>query len=130
ANRLRDEERRRNRRLTKQYRHEDNVQAMMTLFHSAEDFVSYKNLDGKITEFLTSLAPSPRSMSQMMDELNRNGGVVTAHQVSERTSELRNMLQGAAGHQGKLGHDGLVRWLDAHPEDAEGIIHTDSSSKD
>ncbi|KAJ1643757.1 hypothetical protein J3B02_003836 [Coemansia erecta] len=130
ANRLRDEERRRNRHLAKQYRHEDNVQAMMTLFHDAEGFTNYENLNGKITEFLEVLAPSSRGLAEMVDELNRNGGHATNQDISERTSELRNMLLGTTGKQGRLGYDGLVRWLDSHPEDADGIIHADSLNKE
>ncbi|KAJ1882983.1 hypothetical protein H4R99_001213 [Coemansia sp. RSA 1722] len=129
ANRLRDQERAQNRRLAKQYRHEDNVQAMMTLFHDAQGFITYENLNRKITEFLDVLAPSPRGLGEMLAELNKNGGNATNQDVSDRTSQLRNMLMGTTGKHGKLGYNGLVNWLDSHPEDADGIIHADSKKK-
>ncbi|KAJ1839241.1 hypothetical protein LPJ73_006827, partial [Coemansia sp. RSA 2703] len=38
ANKIRNQERKENRQLMTQHRHEDNVQAMMTLFHAAEKY--------------------------------------------------------------------------------------------
>ncbi|KAJ1895468.1 hypothetical protein LPJ66_004571 [Kickxella alabastrina] len=121
ANAQRDQERRENRHLTRQNRHEDNVQAMMTLFHDAESFVHYDNMDKKIFEFLNVLSVSQRTLSEMMEDLNKTGGVATSTEIAHRSVELRNMLQGTTGNQGKLGYDGMMQWLKSHPEDAEGI---------
>ncbi|KAJ2726633.1 hypothetical protein GGI07_000356 [Coemansia sp. Benny D115] len=125
ANARRNEERKENRDLTNQMRHEDNVQAMMTLFHEAESFVTYENMDQKIDDFLESLSISQRSLSEMLDNLQGSHGVISPDEVSMRSIELRNILQGTTGPQGRLGHDGLEQWLENHPEDAQGIQNLD-----
>ncbi|KAJ2465201.1 hypothetical protein GGI03_002792 [Coemansia sp. RSA 2337] len=122
ANAARNSERQRNRRVAGARRHEDNVQALMGLFHEAESFVHYGNLEKKIYEMLNVLAVSQRTLAEMVDDLNKNGGVTSSPEVARRTTELRNTLQGTTGRHGRLGHDGLVQWLDAHPADAEGLI--------
>ncbi|KAJ2840783.1 hypothetical protein FBU31_000126 [Coemansia sp. 'formosensis'] len=122
ANAARSSERQRNRRVAKERRHADNVQALMGLFHEAESFVHYGNLEKKIYEMLNVLAVSQRTLAEMVDDLNKNGGITTSPEVARRTTELRNTLQGTTGRQGRLGHDGLVQWLDTHPADAEGLI--------
>ncbi|KAJ2751429.1 hypothetical protein GGI19_004484 [Coemansia pectinata] len=122
ANAARNSERQRNRRVVGERRHEDNVQALMGLFHEAESFVHYGNLEKKIYEMLNVLAVSQRTLAEMVDDLNKNGGVTSSPEVARRTTELRNTLQGTTGRHGRLGHDGLVQWLDAHPADAEGLI--------
>ncbi|KAJ2016937.1 hypothetical protein IWW57_005445, partial [Coemansia sp. S610] len=63
-----------------------------------------------------------RTLAEMIDGLNENGGVTTAPEVARRTTELRNTLQGTTGRSSRLGYDGLVQWLDTHPADAEGLI--------
>ncbi|KAJ1720013.1 hypothetical protein LPJ53_005305 [Coemansia erecta] len=116
ANRVRNNERKENRRLTTQHRHEDNVQAMMTLFHEAASFVTYETMDARIDHFLTVLAFSSRSLGEMMDELNKAGGIVTSAEINERSVELRNTLEGSTGPQGKLGYSGLMKWVESHSE--------------
>ncbi|KAJ2457636.1 hypothetical protein GGF42_002562 [Coemansia sp. RSA 2424] len=130
ANAARNSERLRNRRVAGQRRHEDNVQALMGLFHEAESFVHYGNLEKKIYEVLNVLAVSQRTLAEMVDDLNKNGGVATSPEVARRTVELRNTLQGTTGRTARLGHDGLVQWLDAHPADAEGLISIDERKED
>ncbi|KAJ1817723.1 hypothetical protein LPJ60_004692 [Coemansia sp. RSA 2675] len=122
ANAARTSERQRNWRVAGERRHVDNVQALMNLFHDAESFVHYGNLDKKIYDFLNVLAVSQRTLAEMIDGLNENGGVTTAPEVARRTTELRNTLQGTTGRSSRLGYDGLVQWLDTHPADAEGLI--------
>ncbi|KAI8325759.1 hypothetical protein GQ54DRAFT_249980, partial [Martensiomyces pterosporus] len=121
ANELRAKERANNRKVTEKRRHEEKVQSLMALFHEAESFVHYHNLEKKIFDFTNVLSVSHRTLGELVDDLNKNGGVTTAPEVARRTAELRNTLQGTTGRQGKLGYDGLVKWLDSHPEDAEGI---------
>ncbi|KAJ2742986.1 hypothetical protein GGI20_004092 [Coemansia sp. BCRC 34301] len=117
ANALRNNERLRNRREAGRRRHEDNVQALMSLFHEAESFVHYDNLEKKIYDMLNVLAVSQRTLSEMLDDLNKNGGIATSPEVARRTIELRNTLQGTTGRTGRLGHDGLVKWMEDHPAD-------------
>ncbi|KAJ1963454.1 hypothetical protein GGI12_002039 [Dipsacomyces acuminosporus] len=129
ANELRAKERANNRKVTEQRRHEEKVQTLMALFHEAESFVHYHNLEKKIFDFTNVLSVSHRTLGELVDDLNKNGGVTTAPEVARRTVELRNTLQGTTGRQGKLGYDGLVNWLDSHPEDAEGIIQVTKEEK-
>lgn len=119
ANEKRQMERTQNRQLTDQRRKEDNVQKMMALFHESEHFVHYKNLDRKVLDAIGISSGSYRSLGELTDTLKSGGGIVTPAESARRTNELRNVLQGAAGSQGKLGYDGLIKWLDNHPEDAE-----------
>ncbi|KAJ2769255.1 hypothetical protein IWQ56_002623 [Coemansia nantahalensis] len=118
ANAERREERARNRRLAGQRQHESNVQAMMTLLHEAASFVHYGNIDHKIMQFMDSVSFPSRSLNEMFDLVDRSGGVVSPAETAARTDELRNTLQGTTGRHGRLGYDGLVKWLDEHPEDA------------
>ncbi|KAJ2005275.1 hypothetical protein GGI04_001203 [Coemansia thaxteri] len=130
GNAARADERARNRRVAGSRRHEDNVQALMALFHSAESFVHYGNLASKINEVLAALTVSHRSLGEMVESLNKNGGVTTPAETARRTRELENTLQGTAGPKGGLGHAGLVQWLDEHPADAAGIRHVEEDEKD
>ncbi|PIA15745.1 hypothetical protein COEREDRAFT_81696 [Coemansia reversa NRRL 1564] len=120
-NELRAAERQRNREQFSQRQHEDHVQMLMTLFHEADGFVHYGNIDQKIGIFLESVAVPHRTLSEMVDSLHRSGGVVTAAEISRRTEELRNELQGTTGRYAGLGYDGLTQWLDDHPDDKDGI---------
>ncbi|KAJ2898220.1 hypothetical protein GGI21_001165 [Coemansia aciculifera] len=116
ANAARANERQRNRSVAAQRRHSDNVQALMGLFHEAESFVHYGNLENKIYEVLNVLAVSQRTLAEMVEDLNKNGGIATSPETARRTNELRNTLQGTTGRVGRLGYDGLTQWVDSHPD--------------
>ncbi|KAJ2777144.1 hypothetical protein H4R18_005298 [Coemansia javaensis] len=117
ANEQRRQERARNRRLAAERRHEAKIQDLMALFHEAESFVHYDNIDHKIMQFMDSVSFPSRSLAEMFELAQKSGGTVLPAEIAARTDELRNTLQGTAGPQNRLGYDGLVRWLDAHPED-------------
>ncbi|KAJ1729288.1 hypothetical protein LPJ61_003598 [Coemansia biformis] len=122
-NEERQQERGRNRQLVGHRQHEANVQTMMTLFHEASSFVHYGNINYKIMQFMDSVSFPNRSLSEMFELVHKSGGVVPPAEIGKRTDELRNTLQGTTGHHNKLGYDGLMEWLDKHPEDADGISH-------
>ncbi|KAJ2306226.1 hypothetical protein IWW55_001553 [Coemansia sp. RSA 2706] len=125
ANEARAQERTRNRTLTQQARHEAKVQALMTLFHEAKAFVHYENLDQKVHAFIDSASFPNRSLAEMVDVLYKSNGIVSPPEITWRTQELQNTLQGTTGSNGNLGYDGLVKWLDSHPEDNDGISKID-----
>ncbi|KAJ2076599.1 hypothetical protein H4R24_005613 [Coemansia sp. RSA 988] len=120
-NKLRATERQHNRELSALRQHEDHVQMLMKLFHEADSFVHYGNIDQKIEIFIGAAAMPYRSLGDMLDSLYRNGGVVTASEVTRRTEQLRHELQGTTGRYAGLGYDGLSQWLKDHPEDKETI---------
>ncbi|KAJ1664091.1 hypothetical protein IW140_004304 [Coemansia sp. RSA 1813] len=110
ANELRNKERVKNRNLTREQQHETRMQALMTLYHESASFVHYGNLNKMVHQCVDVLAISQPSLTEMTDNLNDNGGVITGAESARRTIEMRNMLQGTAGRQSKVGYEGLLRW--------------------
>ncbi|KAJ2402796.1 hypothetical protein GGI23_000451 [Coemansia sp. RSA 2559] len=110
ANELRNKERIRNRSMLRENQHESRMQMLMALYHESESFVHYGNLNRMVHRCIDVLAISQQSLEEMTDDLNNNGGVVTGAEAARRATELRNMLQGTAGRQGKIGYEGLLKW--------------------
>ncbi|KAJ1801648.1 hypothetical protein LPJ59_000137 [Coemansia sp. RSA 2399] len=110
ANELRNKERVRNRSMSRESQHESRMQMLMALYHESESFVHYGNLNRMVNRCVDVLNISQQSLEEMTDNLNSNGGVVTGAEAARRTTEMRNMLQGTAGRQGKIGYDGLLKW--------------------
>ncbi|KAJ1986540.1 hypothetical protein GGI25_006349 [Coemansia spiralis] len=119
ANRERAEERARNRSVMRELQYEGRVQTLMALYHEAESFVHYGNLGKKIHECVNILSVSQPTLGEMVNDLKSNGGVVTAAEAGRRTAELRNLLLGTSGRQGRLGIDGLKKWTEEHGNNKE-----------
>ncbi|KAG0300910.1 hypothetical protein BGZ98_008779 [Dissophora globulifera] len=89
---------------------ERRLDAMIRLYHAADDFVTLENLDAKVHEFyetgltLQSKVYEPQVPDMVADVLE-NGGQVSHANLLRREQELKDALEGTVSG-GKIGYEG------------------------
>ncbi|KAF9431183.1 hypothetical protein BGZ94_007634 [Podila epigama] len=102
--------RQQNYNLAQEQASEQRLDAMIRLYHAAEDFVTMENLDAKVNEFYeTSLTLQRKvfdpSVSEMVSDVMENGGQISHAQLLKREQELKDALDGTVAG-GKISYEG------------------------
>ncbi|KAG0213528.1 hypothetical protein BGX28_004164 [Mortierella sp. GBA30] len=89
---------------------EKRLDAMIRLYHAADDFVTMENLDAKVNEFYeTGLTLQSKvyvsGVEDMVSDVMENGGEVSFQDLLKREQELKDALDGTVSG-GKVGYEG------------------------
>ncbi|KAF9113937.1 hypothetical protein BGX27_000468 [Mortierella sp. AM989] len=87
----------------------ERLDAMIRLYHSADDFVTMENLDAKVNEFYeTGLTLASKvyvpEVEDMVTDVMENGGQVSYVDLLKREQELKDALEGTVAG-GKVGYE-------------------------
>ncbi|KAF8974994.1 hypothetical protein BGZ46_009527 [Entomortierella lignicola] len=98
-----------NYRLAEERASEKRLDAMIRLYHSADDFVTMENLDAKVNEFYeTGLVLQSKvyvpGVRDLVADVMENGGQVSIANTFKREQELRDALEGTISG-GKVGYE-------------------------
>ncbi|KAG0243717.1 hypothetical protein BGW41_001590 [Actinomortierella wolfii] len=105
----RKEKRLANFRQREEQQSEERLDHLIRLYHAAEDFVTYENLDRKVNEFYEqSLSLGPQLYTERVSDMVRNvadnGGVVSSQDLVKREQDLKDALDGTV-LGGKIGYE-------------------------
>ncbi|KAF9191805.1 hypothetical protein BGZ51_006689 [Haplosporangium sp. Z 767] len=89
---------------------EKRLDAMIRLYHAADDFVTMENLDAKVNEFYeTGLTMQSKAIATGVEDLvadvMETGGQVSYGDLMKREQELKDALDGTVSG-GKIGYEG------------------------
>ncbi|KAG0049765.1 hypothetical protein BGZ83_005413 [Gryganskiella cystojenkinii] len=88
---------------------EERLESMVRLYHAAEDFVTFENLDAKVNEFFEAGKQGKvyvPTVQDMVVEVNEGGGKISHADLVSREQELRDALDGTVSG-GKIGIDAV-----------------------
>ncbi|KAF9956070.1 hypothetical protein BGZ72_003049 [Mortierella alpina] len=93
------------------------LDAMVRLYHAADDFVTMENLDAKVNEFYeTGLTLQSKvyvsGVEDLVAEVMENGGQVAFPDLLKREQELKDALDGTVSG-GKVGFEGAKAKVDS-----------------
>lgn len=96
---------------------EDRLDAMIRLYHAADDFVTMENLDAKVNEFYeTGLTLQSKvyitGVQEMVSDVMESGGQVSHAGLLKREQELKDVLDGTVSG-GKVGYEGAKAKADS-----------------
>ncbi|KAG9068598.1 hypothetical protein KI688_010874 [Linnemannia hyalina] len=96
---------------------EDRLDAMIRLYHAADDFVTMENLDAKVNEFYeTGLTLQSKvyvtGLQEMVSDVMESGGQVSHAGLLKREQELKDVLDGTVSG-GKVGYEGAKAKADS-----------------
>ncbi|KAG0285495.1 hypothetical protein BGZ96_010264 [Linnemannia gamsii] len=96
---------------------EDRLDAMIRLYHAADDFVTMENLDAKVNEFYeTGLTLQSKvyvtGVQEMVSDVMESGGQVSHSGLLKREQELKDVLDGTVSG-GKVGYEGAKAKADS-----------------
>ncbi|KAF9924224.1 hypothetical protein FBU30_005786 [Linnemannia zychae] len=96
---------------------EERLDALIRLYHAADDFVTMENLDAKVNEFYeTGLTLQNQvyatGVQDMINDVMESGGEVTHHGLLKREQELKDALNGTV-LGGKVGYEGVKAKADS-----------------
>ncbi|KAF9150045.1 hypothetical protein BG015_008126 [Linnemannia schmuckeri] len=96
---------------------EDRLDAMIRLYHAADDFVTMENLDAKVNEFYeTGLTLQSKvyvtGVQEMVSDVMESGGQVSYAGLLKREQELKDVLDGTVSG-GKVGYEGAKAKADS-----------------
>ncbi|KAG0332665.1 hypothetical protein BG004_001157 [Podila humilis] len=88
---------------------EERLDAMIRLYHAADDFITMENLDAKVNEFYeTGLTLQTKvyvpTVPEMVTDVMENGGQVSYPNLLKREQELKDALDGTVAG-GKIGYE-------------------------
>jgi hypothetical protein len=96
---------------------EERLDAMIRLYHVADDFVTMENLDAKVNEFYeTGLTLQNKvyatGVQEMVNDVMESGGQVSHVGLLKREQELKDALNGTVSG-GKIGYEGAKANVDS-----------------
>ncbi|KAF9130862.1 hypothetical protein BGW39_002556 [Mortierella sp. 14UC] len=96
---------------------EERLDAMIRLYHAADDFVTMENLDAKVNEFYeTGLTLQSKvyvtGVQEMVSDVMESGGQVSHAGLLKREQELKDVLDGTVSG-GKVGYEGAKAKADS-----------------
>ncbi|KAF9917814.1 hypothetical protein BX616_011231 [Lobosporangium transversale] len=96
---------------------EKRLDAMIQLYHSADNFVTIENLDAKVNEFYeTGLTLQSKvylsDVQDMVADVMENGGQVSYANLLKREQELKDALDGTVSG-GKIGYESVKAKVDS-----------------
>ncbi|OMH79932.1 hypothetical protein AX774_g6646 [Zancudomyces culisetae] len=88
---------------------------LLELYHEAENFITYENMEEKISEFFSgSELVDFYDLPTLLDNLSTNGGVLTSTESAKRDMDFENALDGTVGPRHGVGLSDVLEYKKNH----------------